>query len=225
MADATHARRTAQRFVRLLAANGTTSALVFGSHFPQAQQTLFEEAEQARAADRERARGLRPQPPAGARGHTGAGLRREQAPARSLARPRQAALRRHAALLRVVHRPRCSRRAARCSTTTPPTRCSPATSTRAPARSRSSKQLFPRREGLHRHLRGRRAARATAACSPTTSTCPTTSSRDSRDATHRGRALPVEQRVPVERHLRHGPPRRARRALRDGHGRRAPAPA
>src|SRR3954447_1954347 len=45
MADAAHARRTAQRFVRLLAANGTTSALVFGSHFPQAQHTLFEEAD------------------------------------------------------------------------------------------------------------------------------------------------------------------------------------
>src|SRR4051794_1567681 len=45
MADPGHARRTAQRFVRLLAANGTTSALVFGSHFPAAQQALFEEAE------------------------------------------------------------------------------------------------------------------------------------------------------------------------------------
>jgi guanine deaminase len=47
MADAGHARRTAQRFVRLLAANGTTSALVFGSHFPGAQQALFEEADAA----------------------------------------------------------------------------------------------------------------------------------------------------------------------------------
>ena len=47
MADAGHARRTAQRFVRALAANGTTSALVFGSHFPSAQQALFEEAEAA----------------------------------------------------------------------------------------------------------------------------------------------------------------------------------
>jgi guanine deaminase len=46
MADPSHARRTAQRFVRLLAANGTTSALVFGSHFPDAQEALFEEAEQ-----------------------------------------------------------------------------------------------------------------------------------------------------------------------------------
>src|SRR5690349_9357519 len=43
MADPSHARRTAQRFVRLLAGNGTTSALVFGSHFPDAQEALFEE--------------------------------------------------------------------------------------------------------------------------------------------------------------------------------------
>jgi guanine deaminase len=48
MADADHARRTARRFVRALAHNGTTSALVFGAHFPQAQQALFEEAERAR---------------------------------------------------------------------------------------------------------------------------------------------------------------------------------
>jgi len=47
MADPGHARKTAQRFVRLLAANGTTSALVFGSHFPEAQEALFEEAERA----------------------------------------------------------------------------------------------------------------------------------------------------------------------------------
>jgi guanine deaminase len=45
MADPLHARRTAQRFVHGLASNGTTTALVFGSHFPDAQQVLFEEAE------------------------------------------------------------------------------------------------------------------------------------------------------------------------------------
>ncbi|WP_028066239.1 guanine deaminase [Solirubrobacter soli] len=50
MADASYAQTAAARFVRLLAANGTTSALVFGSHFPEAQNALFE------AADR---RGLR----------------------------------------------------------------------------------------------------------------------------------------------------------------------
>jgi guanine deaminase len=50
MGDAAYAHAAAERFTRLLAANGTTSALVFGAHFPQAQTALFE------AADR---RGLR----------------------------------------------------------------------------------------------------------------------------------------------------------------------
>src|SRR3954470_3550819 len=45
MADAAYARLTAERFVRGLAANGTTTALVFGSHFPAAQEALFAEAE------------------------------------------------------------------------------------------------------------------------------------------------------------------------------------
>src|SRR4051794_4638082 len=44
MADPVHARKAARRFTRLLAGNGTTSALVFGSHFPQAQEALFEAA-------------------------------------------------------------------------------------------------------------------------------------------------------------------------------------
>jgi guanine deaminase len=47
MADPVHARRTSQRFIRALAANGTTTALVFGAHFPAAQNMLFEEAERA----------------------------------------------------------------------------------------------------------------------------------------------------------------------------------
>src|SRR5690349_129270 len=45
MADASYATRAAERFVRLLAANGTTSALVFGSHFPGAQDALFAAAD------------------------------------------------------------------------------------------------------------------------------------------------------------------------------------
>lgn len=44
MADLAHATQAAERFTRLLARNGTTSALVFGSHFPDAQQALFEAA-------------------------------------------------------------------------------------------------------------------------------------------------------------------------------------
>jgi guanine deaminase len=45
LADVAYARDIARRFVRGLAANGTTTALVFGAHFPAAQECLFEEAE------------------------------------------------------------------------------------------------------------------------------------------------------------------------------------
>ena len=45
LADAEFARRAARIFVRALAANGTTTALVFGSHFPGAQEALFAQAE------------------------------------------------------------------------------------------------------------------------------------------------------------------------------------
>ena len=45
LADDSYARATARRFVRALAANGTSAALVFGSHFPVAQEALFEEAD------------------------------------------------------------------------------------------------------------------------------------------------------------------------------------
>jgi guanine deaminase len=46
-ADGAYARDMARRFVSGLAANGTTTALVFGSHFPEAQEALFAEAERA----------------------------------------------------------------------------------------------------------------------------------------------------------------------------------
>ena len=45
MADPVYARAVAREFLDGLAANGTTTALVFGSHFPEAQDALFEEAE------------------------------------------------------------------------------------------------------------------------------------------------------------------------------------
>jgi guanine deaminase len=45
MAEEAYATRSAERFVRLLAGNGTTTALVFGSHFPAAQHALFEAAD------------------------------------------------------------------------------------------------------------------------------------------------------------------------------------
>lgn len=41
LADEPYAASVAERFVRALAANGTTTALVFGSHFPGAQEALF----------------------------------------------------------------------------------------------------------------------------------------------------------------------------------------
>jgi guanine deaminase len=44
MADIGHAVSVADRFVRALLRNGTTTALVFGSHFPAAQQALFSAA-------------------------------------------------------------------------------------------------------------------------------------------------------------------------------------
>jgi guanine deaminase len=47
MADPEHARRIAREFVAGLTTNGTTTALVFGSHFPAAQEALFEEAERS----------------------------------------------------------------------------------------------------------------------------------------------------------------------------------
>jgi guanine deaminase len=47
MADPEHARRVAREFVAGLAGNGTTTALVFGSHFAAAQEALFEEAERS----------------------------------------------------------------------------------------------------------------------------------------------------------------------------------
>ena len=42
--NAESARPAARSFLRRLAANGTTTALAFGSHIPQAQQVFFEEA-------------------------------------------------------------------------------------------------------------------------------------------------------------------------------------
>lgn len=44
-ADAAYARVQAQQFLRLLARNGTTTALVFGAHFAGAMAVFFEEAE------------------------------------------------------------------------------------------------------------------------------------------------------------------------------------
>jgi guanine deaminase len=47
LADPDYAAALARDFVRGLAANGTTTALVFGAHFPEAQDLLFAEAERS----------------------------------------------------------------------------------------------------------------------------------------------------------------------------------
>jgi len=47
LADAEYARDVARTFVRCLLRNGTVAALVFGAHFPAAQNALFEEAHRA----------------------------------------------------------------------------------------------------------------------------------------------------------------------------------
>jgi guanine deaminase len=47
LADTAYAEEVARIFLRALARNGTTTALVFGSHFPAAQEALFAEAERS----------------------------------------------------------------------------------------------------------------------------------------------------------------------------------
>jgi guanine deaminase len=47
MADAGYASETAQRFIRALASHGTTTALVFGSHFKPATAALFDAAQRS----------------------------------------------------------------------------------------------------------------------------------------------------------------------------------
>ena len=47
LADRSYATSVAAEFVRALGANGTTTALVFGSHFPDAQEALFAAASEA----------------------------------------------------------------------------------------------------------------------------------------------------------------------------------
>jgi guanine deaminase len=56
LADADYAHASAHTFVRALAANGTTSALVFGSHFPAAQDASVRGGRAGRPEDRERDR-------------------------------------------------------------------------------------------------------------------------------------------------------------------------
>ena len=99
LASQAYAREVAEEFLRGLLASGTTSALVFGSHFASAMEELFTAAERHGLnvtsglvlSDRLPASG----PPAVTTGRAG----RQHQPDRPLAWPRPAAVRGHAALL------------------------------------------------------------------------------------------------------------------------------
>ena len=102
LADGGYAARTARTFVRALAGNGTTTALVFGSHFPGAQEALFSAAAESGlriasglvVSDRNLLPELERTPEAA--------FEASRALIEPLARPRAAALRDHAAVLGLV---------------------------------------------------------------------------------------------------------------------------
>ena len=170
LADTTYAASVAADFVSGLARAGTTTALVFGSHFAGAVDALFTEAARV-----------------GLRVTSGLVLSdrilREDlftTPDRAYDEGLELAkrwhgvgpdpLRRHAALLAVVHRRRCSSRPARCWATCR-TSGSPRTSTRTSRRSRASGSCSA---ATTRRRTSGPGCSARAACSPTTCTrrCP-----------------------------------------------------
>jgi hypothetical protein len=171
-ADARFARAEARTFLRLLARNGTTTALVFGAHFAVAMEAFFHEAAASGlriaaglcVADR----GLRPDllttPDAAyeeaaflaRRWHGRGRLRYAVTPRFSLSST-----------------PSCSTRARRWRARRPAS-SSPATSTRRPRRSRWCARASPAPPTTWRPTRRRGSGRP-AASSPTTSTRPTTS--------------------------------------------------
>ena len=95
--DAAYAAAVAREFVAGLVGNGTTSALVFGSHFAGAVDTLFQEASRVGLRGDGGAGGLGPAAAARAAHHAGARLRGGQGAHREVARARKQPLRRHAA--------------------------------------------------------------------------------------------------------------------------------
>ena len=217
MADAVHARRTAKRFVDLLARNGTTTALVFGAHFPAAQELLFEEAERAGlritsglvVSDRnlrddlevtpdvayETSRALRE------RWHGRGRLRYAVTPRFWCRAPK-----------------RCSTPAARCSTRRP-TALFTSHVNESPSEIEFVRELFPQaRDYVDTYER----AGLLRECSVLAHNVHVSDDELQRLAriTNRRRALPILQRLPGLRHLPDGAPRRARRALRDGDRRR-----
>ena len=91
---------------------------------------------------------------------------------------------------------------------------------REPGRDRrSSSRAVPGGARLPRHLRGAGLLHRPLGARPQRPRLRRRAARLAQQP-HRRRALPVQQRVPGLRDLPHGAPRRARRALRDGHRRR-----
>ena len=160
LADVDYAGAVAAEFVDGLIAAGTTTALVFGSHFA---------ARRGRPVRARRRRAGCGSPPgwSSATGCCATTLLTtpERAYAegrgarRALARPGPAALRRHPAVLALGER-RDARRLRGAAQGRRRRAASPRTSTRTSPRSPRSRELFPERDRLRRHLRPARAARA-----------------------------------------------------------------
>ena len=96
-------RGVAAEFVRGLAAAGTTSALVFGAHYADAVDALFNAASRVGLRITSGLVAERPAAAAGAADHTGPRVRRIACPGQPLARRRPEPVRRDASLLAVVH--------------------------------------------------------------------------------------------------------------------------
>ena len=150
-------RGRGEEFCQSLVAAGTTTALVFGSHFAGAVDQLFTGRAAPRAAGHQRPGRQRPRPARAAAHHARArprGVARARLP---LARRRPGPLRRHAPLLALGQRGD-ARGLRRRASPTSAARGSPPTSTRTSPRWPRSPALRLRRP-LHRHLRPRRPAR------------------------------------------------------------------
>ncbi len=216
MADPTYAQAAAERFVRLLAGNGTTTALVFGAHFPQAQNALFE------AAD---ASGLR----------IASGLvvsdrnlkpELEVSPETAYATSKELRDRWHGhGRLRYAVTPRFSvsctgemldacQRAARATASLFTSHVN-----ESPRRDRLRPPPLPRGTRLPGHVRARRPADRPLGAGAQRPRLRRRAQTPG-DQPHRDRPLPVQQRLPGLRDLPDGAPCRRGRALRDGHRRR-----
>ncbi len=217
MADADYARAVAAEFVDGLLRAGTTTALVFGAHFPAAVDPLFERAADGRAAGQRRARGQRPAAAPGAADHPGAGVRRRASRSRRAgtartgcatpSRPRfslstsEAMLESCAAVLRDVDgalfTSHINENGAEIDTV---------------------RGLFPEHSRLHRHLPPVRAARAAQRAGAQRASRRRRAGPAGRDGRGR-RALPVEQQRAGQRPVPAAPARRAPRAGGAGHRR------